>query len=590
ETTDDIDVIPTLIRDHSDLDTLADALAQLHTHGHSPSWTSLYPGAHTIALPTYPFQHRPYWLAPVAAPNTASDPAEGQLWDAVDSDAVDAVAQVLGLQASAQTDSLPAVVTALRHWRQHLAQRSRVDKLRYQVSWQAVTPASFPPTRPRWLVVTHPGQSNDAWVQALGARFSDEFRTAIVDTDGLDRDQFAALLQEQATLHDCDGVLSLLALPDHTDTTPGPSTGVLSTLALVQAYGDSGLSLPLWVLTQGGAQVDTDDSPLTSSQAAVWGLGQSVCLEHPDWWGGLIDVPATPTAPDIQRLHTILTCPQTEDQLALRAHGVHARRLRHAPLPPEHRPRWKPSGTALITGITGQLGPGIARWLAEAGASHLVLASRTAAHDPDVAALQEELHTTGVSTTAISVDLTDSAAVTAAITQIRTQHGPLDTVVHAAAFLGWAPITEVTAEEFHHTYLAKALGAENLITALGEQPPQTFILFSSAAATWGGTRQGAYAAANAHLEALTTQLRARDWHALAPAWGTWADERTSSQDTLDYLARIGLHQFSADTAFAALQQSLDADDTLITLADVDWDQFQDVFTTRRAHPLLTDLV
>ncbi|MCV7079674.1 SDR family NAD(P)-dependent oxidoreductase [Mycobacterium szulgai] len=67
ETTDASTVIPTLVRDQPDLDTLAGALAQLHTHGHSPSWTSLYPGAHTIALPTYPFQHRSYWLTPVAA-------------------------------------------------------------------------------------------------------------------------------------------------------------------------------------------------------------------------------------------------------------------------------------------------------------------------------------------------------------------------------------------------------------------------------------------------------------------------------------------------------------------------------------------
>ncbi|WP_264062851.1 acyltransferase domain-containing protein, partial [Mycobacterium angelicum] len=54
-------VVPTLVRDLQDLDTMSTALAQLHTHGHSPDWTTLYPGATTIALPTYPFQHRPYW-------------------------------------------------------------------------------------------------------------------------------------------------------------------------------------------------------------------------------------------------------------------------------------------------------------------------------------------------------------------------------------------------------------------------------------------------------------------------------------------------------------------------------------------------
>nr|WP_260861104.1 type I polyketide synthase [Mycobacterium simulans] len=55
-------VITALHRDHPDLDTIAATLAHLHTHGHSPSWTTLYPDAHTVGLPTYPFQHHPYWL------------------------------------------------------------------------------------------------------------------------------------------------------------------------------------------------------------------------------------------------------------------------------------------------------------------------------------------------------------------------------------------------------------------------------------------------------------------------------------------------------------------------------------------------
>ncbi|MCV7078605.1 SDR family oxidoreductase, partial [Mycobacterium szulgai] len=582
-------VITTLHREHPDLDAMANALAQLHTHGHSPSWSALYPGAQAVELPTYPFQHRPYWLAPPAS-SVTTDPVEGQLWNAVDSGAVDAVAQVLGIEDSAEAASLGPVVAALRQWRRQLAERSVVDKLRYRVSWQAVSLATFPQSRHRWLVLMRPEQSEDPWLQALLARYPEEFSATAIDSDRLDRDELAALLVEHVAAGDCEGALSVLALPDHTDSEiSGPSLGLLSTLGLVQAYSDSGLSLPLWVLTQGGAQLGPDEPPSTPGQAAVWGLGQSVCLEHPEWWGGLVDLPTAPTAQDVKRLHTILTCPQSEDQLALRPHGVHARRLHHAHLPADHRRTWKPSGTAVITGMSGQSGPGIARWLADGGASHLVLLSSTAATDPQVAALQEELHAADVSTSAISVDIADRAAVAGVIEQIRADHGPIDTVVHAAEFLGWAPITEVTLEEFHGTYLAKALGAENLIAALEDQPPQTFILFSSAAATWGGTRQGAYAAANGHVEALTTQLRSRGWHALAPAWGTWADDRTTSQDTLDYLDRIGLHQFSAETAFAALQQSLDVDDTLITLADVDWDQFQDIFTARRAHPLFTEL-
>jgi acyl transferase domain-containing protein len=55
-------VITTLSRHRPDRDTVTAALAQLHNHGHSPSWRTLYPEAGVIALPTYPFQHRSYWV------------------------------------------------------------------------------------------------------------------------------------------------------------------------------------------------------------------------------------------------------------------------------------------------------------------------------------------------------------------------------------------------------------------------------------------------------------------------------------------------------------------------------------------------
>jgi mycoketide-CoA synthase len=57
-------VIITLHRERPDQDSLATALAELHNHGHSPSWPALYPHARTVGLPTYSFEHRRYWLAP----------------------------------------------------------------------------------------------------------------------------------------------------------------------------------------------------------------------------------------------------------------------------------------------------------------------------------------------------------------------------------------------------------------------------------------------------------------------------------------------------------------------------------------------
>ncbi|WP_261864158.1 type I polyketide synthase, partial [Mycobacterium marinum] len=57
-------VVTTLRRDRPDMDMVANAIANLHVHGHSPSWQKIYPGATTVELPTYPFQRRRYWLDP----------------------------------------------------------------------------------------------------------------------------------------------------------------------------------------------------------------------------------------------------------------------------------------------------------------------------------------------------------------------------------------------------------------------------------------------------------------------------------------------------------------------------------------------
>ncbi len=567
-------VIPTLHRDRPDLDTLTTALARLHIHGHSPSWRSLYPHANTVGLPTYPFEHRRYWPAPAATVDV-SDPAEGRLWKAVNEGALDTVAKTLNIDDAA---SLGPVVDALRLWRNGLGERSRVSKLRYRIGWQTIVPKTFPLTRRRWLVLAAAEQVDDEWIAGLSTRYADDVDVLAIDPAAVDRTALAAALSGALERTGCEGVVSFVAL----------SAGLMATVLVAQAYGDAGLEAPLWVITRGAVSVGPEEAP-SPGQAAVWGLGQSVCLEHPQWWGGLIDVAEAATPRGIEQLYTLLSCPQSEDQLAIRGHGVSVRRLRQAPLPLRRVRSWTASGTAVVTGATGRLGGHIVRWLAAAGASHLVLLSRRAADSPRAAQLQTELGEVGATSSVVSVDVTDHAALAAVVAEIRREHGPISTVVHAAAAVGWHSVADVTEAELASDY-AKAVGAENLIELLDDEPSPTFILFSSAAGVWGGARQGCYAAANAHLDALASRLRARGRTAVSVAWGLWADqEEAVAGEIVDYFARLGLNPMTPDVAFSGLQHSLDADDSVITIADVSWNQFLPAFTAWRSHPLLTEL-
>ncbi|WP_344469861.1 polyketide synthase dehydratase domain-containing protein, partial [Kitasatospora kazusensis] len=78
--TEDTVTTATLREGHPEALTLTTALAQLHTHGHPITWPTTENTAAATDLPTYPFQHERFWLAPsnagadlTAAGLTASD-------------------------------------------------------------------------------------------------------------------------------------------------------------------------------------------------------------------------------------------------------------------------------------------------------------------------------------------------------------------------------------------------------------------------------------------------------------------------------------------------------------------------------------
>ncbi|WJV45627.1 SDR family NAD(P)-dependent oxidoreductase [Streptomyces flavofungini] len=58
------ELIPSLRRRHAETETLLTALGRTHTSGGDVDWAAVFAGqgAHRVELPTYAFQHRPYWL------------------------------------------------------------------------------------------------------------------------------------------------------------------------------------------------------------------------------------------------------------------------------------------------------------------------------------------------------------------------------------------------------------------------------------------------------------------------------------------------------------------------------------------------
>ncbi|MYU67518.1 SDR family NAD(P)-dependent oxidoreductase, partial [Streptomyces sp. SID69] len=537
-------------------------------------------------LPTYAFQHERYWVeAPESAADTATDPVDAEFWDTVEREDLQALADTLDIGAG---DTFGDVLPRLSSWRRQRKEQSTVDGWRYGITWKAITdPAPQSPDRSGvWLVPVGAGHRGDDWITACLRGLTERGLTTLpVPVEpSTDRAELTARLARAAGDATVAGVLSLLALDgEAAPAAPGLTAGVALSVLLVQALGDAGIDAPLWCVTRNAMGVSPAETVTDPHQSQVWGLGRVAALEHARRWGGLVDLPGTVDDRIAGRLLAVLA-QSAEDQVAIRERGVFVRRLSRLPATRSDR-SWSPRGTVLITGGTGALGGHVARWLAGAGAEHLVLTGRRGLDAPGAAELQAELQESGVRVTVAACDVADRAALAALL----AEH-PVDAVVHAAGTAEAGMLAETNLGDFAATVAPKALGALHLHELLGERELDAFVLFSSISGVWGGGGQAAYSAANAFLDGLAQYRRARGLTATAIAWGPWAEGgMVADAGDEERLRRRGLTALRPERAVSALHGALSGADGTVTVADVDWARFVVPFTVGRPSALLGDL-
>ncbi|GAA2673564.1 MULTISPECIES: type I polyketide synthase [Actinosynnema] len=349
------------------------------------------------------------------------------------------------------------------------------------VEWTPVESDSAARLSGEWLVVRPPGPGFDEWVRQVRAT-ADGVRALVVGPGGARREALAARVGGRWA-----GVVSLLALDDQPHGESGVSRAVLATAALVQALGDAGVTAPLWCVTS-GAVAPGGTTPVPA-QAAVWGLGGVAALEHPERWGGLVDLPG----PEAARLLGAVVASGV-DRVAVRGPELLARD--QVPAAGGPAPEWRPRGTVLVTGDRGAR---ITGWLIENGAEHVVLVTS----GPD----SVELARVGGRITAVTCDFTDRAALAALLEGLRAGGHRPTTVVHAAGEGPAIPLAETTAEDLTRAWADAARGAEVLDELLRGEPLDAFVLLSSDAGALGVAGQSARAAATAHLDAIAQRRR-----------------------------------------------------------------------------------
>ncbi|MEN3616143.1 SDR family NAD(P)-dependent oxidoreductase, partial [Plantactinospora sp. ZYX-F-223] len=582
-----------LRRDEDDSYRLLRSLAEVFVRGVEVDWAPVFDstGARQVELPTYAFQRRRFWARPDdrdATGGDGTDAADAPFWAAVEQSDPAALTELLGAGPD-QRDVVEAALPVLSSWRHRQRETSVVDSWRYRVTWKVV-PTSTAALSGSWLLLAarSPGGTPsagtptvEALAEAMAARGAD-VRPVVVDAASVDVDDMAGALE--AAMVGGSGVAGIVSLlPWAEEPHPGRAVvpaGLAASLVLTRVLDRAGIAVPLWWVTRDAMLVEPADPGTGWVQAPVWALGRVAGLEQPQRWIGLVDVAGGWDERAADRFCALLVGDYDEQEIAVRPSGVYVRRLVRAP----HQrpaPAWRPRGTILVTGGTGGVGAHLARWLAGNGASRLVLVSRRGMESPGAPGLAAQLRELGAEVTIAACDVTDRRALAGLL----ADHPPT-AVFHAAGVSRSLPVADTGLDELADTMSAKVAGARNLDELLAGQPLDAFVLFSSGAAVWGSAGNGAYAAANAYLDALAGHRRGRGEPATCVSWGGWADGGMVDDGLGSVLTRIGVRMMAPALALAALRRVLESDETSVTVTDMDWASFVSTFTLARRRPLI----
>jgi polyene macrolide polyketide synthase, A-type KR domains len=518
----------------------ADRLAELYRQGAAIDWHGFDAQRRRVVLPTYPFQRERYWshALPPATPKSA-------VIDLLDRGDAASLGTLLGVDLSREQREILERLVALHR-------QAAPDGI-YRIDWEPAE-REYRKTRDMragaWMISGDlPGLA-----EGLGARGE---RTGANGTGAL------------------KGVLRIL------DATADPTEQAVALLALMHSL--AGRPARVWLIGRGvqsSGGVGQALSPANGlSQAPAWGIGKVAALEHPDRWGGLIDLPANPSPGDVAWLVDEILDPNGETQVMRREGRRFVARLNRAVLPAGRPIEIRPDATYLITGGTGALGWQIARWLAGRGARRLTLTGR---HGASLPAL-DELRRSGVEVRVAAADAANVDEMRALVAGLPDLRG----VVHAAGIGGRQPIGELDAGALRAVLRPKVTGGWVLHEITRSMDLDFFVLFSSIASVWGSKTQAHYTAANQYLDTLAWHRRNLGLHATSVNWGPWAG--TLAEDAVEWLRRSGVNPIQPALAFAALDAVLASGAAQVAVANIDWVKFKSVYEAKGPQPLLANL-
>ncbi|GAA0603025.1 hypothetical protein GCM10010174_19110 [Kutzneria viridogrisea] len=299
-------------------------------------------------------------------------------------------------------------------------------------------------------------------------------------------------------------------------------TGVYSVRGALQAL--AGSQVQLLVLTQGGSWAREGDR-VDVAKAALPGLIRTAAAERVLPVVRQIDVDGGDL---LAVVRAELAARGQNDLVSYRDGQRLVPRLRPVAVGDDLPPNVRVGGLYLLTGGLGGIGYEVAQYLLAAYQAKLLLVGRSEVGPEDerladLQALGEVEYR--------SLDVADSAALAAAVTEAERAHGPLTGVLHLASadVSGqWSELEQHTVAReplsaFSGIYQAKVFGTLALAELLEDRPEAVLVLFSSVNGDFGGSSFGAYSSANSFLNGFADHWgRERGRPVRCLAWSMWA--------------------------------------------------------------------
>jgi acyl transferase domain-containing protein len=320
-----------------------------------------------------------------------------------------------------------------------------------------------------------------------------------------------------------------------------------SLLYLAQAIGGENISehIELSIITSGLQEV-TGEERLQPHKALALGPCRVIPQEYPNIVCRSIDVSDTPEGSGndndlADKLISEMTIRSDDQFIAYRRKHRWVQNYESVKIEgnSEQAPQLRKGGVYVITGGLGGLGLSIAQYFARTARARLVLVGRTPipgrenwgevlSREQKESALRgkitqlQELESLGAEVLVAQADVADADQTRSVVTQTLERFGQINGVVHAAGVAG-AGLIQLKSHDMAASVLApKVKGTLALAEALGDAPLDFFIMFSSLASITGGFGQIDYCAANAFLDAFARyNLSKRGILTIAINWGAW---------------------------------------------------------------------